>query len=450
MSTFPNSEDKLSEKLHSHEFDLPSGAWEQMEELLDKSPVHGLPVQDKAVKGGSAGSRLFRVLLPVLLLLLSSAVVIFSIPQQPQPDVPVPEKLEQPTLRKPAPPTEASPALLPRSDDPPKSPSASKASTASVFSNSTNPSAYKTNSTKKPTQDTPATTNDFNSATTTPTAAESIAIQSKPLSTKLDSRTSGSEVLPPNTEKSVADKTRQPNWAASNAMPVLSPLFTKAPTPTFGRELPSINLSSLQAPNGVGRSFQFGVLMGGGLATSGLYQKGNKSTLHFGIFTNYRINPNQRLQVEAHVKHGSDYNLNTTFTNLASTPVGFQINQIELNTSELLFLEFPVLWKFRIGKERKGYVSTGARAGAVFLSGLGQNSSYNMTGQSFTEVTDNREGIRKFDLGVLVGYEWLFSPRMSLNCRYVQGVFDLTHDNWFKNESTLLNSDFQLSLRYFF
>ena len=98
----------------------------------------------------------------------------------------------------------------------------------------------------------------------------------------------------------------------------------------------------------------------------------------------------------------------------------------------------------------KGYLLGGARTSIVYLPGNGQRNSYTLSGESFTEIDNNRSGIRKMDMGALVGYEWLFSSRMSLDVRYVQGLFDLTADNWFKNESTLLNSDLQLSIRYFF
>ncbi|MCB0643092.1 MAG: PorT family protein [Phaeodactylibacter sp.] len=448
MSTHQNSEDKLREKLQSFEFGPVPGAWEQMNTLLDQhQPVTGFPKSDSSVAAGAAWP--WTRILVTGILMLATAVFIYSITLNSSSSDPAPAELEQVVPRSP------SADYQPRAGD-----SGSPPTAAVEFSLHPDPSTkndlYRTSSTQETTTTTAKSTasTPIRTATTAARTTTKGAAEQQELPSQLD------ELLPtteasPETEKPIADETvTKPgkmvrSWAATNErMTALSPLATRDMTPSFGQERPSINpYCSFSTPTGVGRSFQFGVLLGSGLALSGLYQQGNKSTSHIGVYSNYGINDKHRIQLEAHLKYGANYNLSTTFTNFQSTPVGFQVSQIELMTSELVFLEFPLSWKFRTGK---GYLLGGLRTSAVFVPNSGQRNSYTVTGESFTEINDNRSGIRKMDMGALVGYEWLFSSRMSLDIRYVQGLFDLTADNWFKNESILLNSDLQFCIRYYF
>lgn len=448
MSTHQNSEDKLREKLQSFEFGPVPGAWEHMNTLLDQQPVKGFPISDSGTVAGPALP--WTRILFTGIILLATVVFIYSINlESSSSGDPTPVESEELIPRGPA------ADYQPRAGDPGDRPTA-----AAEFSIHPDPStknnAYRSNSTPTNTTTSTSTTTAFNRPSGTASTRATTAGTDKPqvLPSQLDElpRTAAAS---PETEKPIADKTvTQPgkmvrSWAATNERTTaLSPLAPRVMTPSLGQERPSINYyCSFTTPTGVGRSFQFGVLLGSGLALSGLYQQGNKSTSHFGIFSNYRINDGHRLQLEAHLKYGANYNLSTTFTNFQSTPLGFQVSQIELMTSELVFLEFPLAWKFRTGK---GYMLGGLRASAVFVPNSSRRNSFTVTGESFTEVDDNRAGIRKMDMGAFVGYEWLFSSRMSLDIRYVQGLFDLTADNWFKNESVLLNSDLQFSIRYYF
>ena len=447
MSTHQNSEDKLREKLQSFEFGPMPSAWEQMNTLLDQNtPVTGHPKSDSTPASRPASWRWLRILLPALFI-FGTAAFIYSVTINAAPGETTPAKDYEEFV-----PQTPSANHQPRAGDSGSPPTATLESTVQP-NTSTKKADYRPKSTLSNTQ---ASTNESILKKISTSNSESGSIEgakTKLPSSELDESLPISETNL-NGEEPIIDEATlypgtniQPLAATNERMSVLSPLATKEQTPSFEQEIPSISYSSFTTPTGVGRPFQFGVLIGSGIALSGLYQQGNKSTSHLGFFSNYRINARNRLQVEANIKYGANYNLSTTFTNFQSTPVGFQVSQIELTTSELLFVEFPVFWKYQMGK---GYLLGGARTSIVYLPGNGQRNSYTLSGESFTEVDNNRSGIRKMDMGALVGYEWLFSSRMSLDVRYVQGLFDLTADNWFKNESTLLNSDLQLSIRYFF
>lgn len=61
---------------------------------------------------------------------------------------------------------------------------------------------------------------------------------------------------------------------------------------------------------------------------------------------------------------------------------------------------------------------------------------------------ENKEGLQKFDVGLILGIQQTIHPKLKFDIRYTQGLFDITHDNWFKNSDIHINSDLQISFMY--
>ncbi|HAD13536.1 MAG TPA: hypothetical protein DCF33_14005, partial [Saprospirales bacterium] len=77
----------------------------------------------------------------------------------------------------------------------------------------------------------------------------------------------------------------------------------------------------------------------------------------------------------------------------------------------------------------------------------GQPAAYNIDA---TREYPSQSGIRYFDMGLVLGWEYRFHKHWALDLRYNQGLLDLTFDQFYRDQSTHLNSDVQLSLRYVF
>jgi hypothetical protein len=161
---------------------------------------------------------------------------------------------------------------------------------------------------------------------------------------------------------------------------------------------------------------------------------------HLGYFANYRFRPNTVLQAELVVKYVSGYKLHASFMDII--PGGS--SQVILNTNNLLYLELPLIYKQQY-KPGKSWLLGIKPSGNVklFSSGL---TSYSNFAPLRTE--DSQNGIRYFDLGLVFGWEWRYGKNWALDIRYNQGLLDLTYDQFYRDQSTHLNSDLQVSLRY--
>jgi len=57
-------------------------------------------------------------------------------------------------------------------------------------------------------------------------------------------------------------------------------------------------------------------------------------------------------------------------------------------------------------------------------------------------------GLARLDAGLLAGLDYQVSPAFSVDLRYVQGLFDLTHDPYYLEKDDHLNSSLQLSIKW--
>jgi hypothetical protein len=161
---------------------------------------------------------------------------------------------------------------------------------------------------------------------------------------------------------------------------------------------------------------------------------------HLGYFVNYRFRPNTVLQAELITKYVHGYQLHAEFMDII--PGGS--SHIILNTNDILFFELPVVLKQQFRPEQSWLLGIKPSGNLKVLSyGLASYSN-NAPGR----LPDSQNGIRYFDLGLVLGWEWRYSKYWALDIRYNQGLLDLTYDQFYRDNSTHLNSDLQVSLRY--
>lgn len=58
-------------------------------------------------------------------------------------------------------------------------------------------------------------------------------------------------------------------------------------------------------------------------------------------------------------------------------------------------------------------------------------------------------GIVKFDAGLIFGATYQLNPQFAISAEYIQGLYDLTYDNYFNRSGDDLNSSLQVSLKWF-
>jgi hypothetical protein len=179
------------------------------------------------------------------------------------------------------------------------------------------------------------------------------------------------------------------------------------------------------------------------------YRSGRTSALPmFGYYWNFPFRQGQ-LQAEAQFKAVGRYQQTADFRFVAP---GFS-QSIELELRSLVFLEFPLSYKWKRARSANQYWLIGCRPSFNFIYRSASTNSISIGGPTSGFGSDAdieiREGIRWFDLGLTAGWEWRFSPRWALDLRYTQGWNDMTHDNFFKRRDYVLNSDLQITFRHY-
>jgi hypothetical protein len=163
---------------------------------------------------------------------------------------------------------------------------------------------------------------------------------------------------------------------------------------------------------------------------------------HFGYLLRYRLHPKTALQAELVLKPVSDYGWRAEFLDIV--PTGS--SQVILENNNLLFFEVPIVVQHRYAPDQAWLVGLKPSWNvSVFPYGSFSVTNFNAPSRNYTA----HSGIRSFDLGLVLGWEWRISRRWALDVRYNQGLFDLTIDNFYKSRDIHLNSDLQVSLRRF-
>jgi hypothetical protein len=154
------------------------------------------------------------------------------------------------------------------------------------------------------------------------------------------------------------------------------------------------------------------------------------------------------LEAAVRLKGTTGYNEKTHFEFTA--PGGSQ--KIDLTFNNVFFVETPLVYKKTFSTDKRHSWLAGVRPALVFpVFNWGSYSTFSSgnTDLSAGNVIQLHDGVRLFDLGITAGWQWRFNDRWALDVRYTQGLLDLTHDNFFNNTNTVLNSDFQFTLKHY-
>ena len=423
MSSRKSTEDKIRDKIRSHEFELSELAWQQMEALLDQNRTAKPGARsDRSRPAGAAWFWRQRHLLPVLLA-FAGAALIFSFTALPtglqtsagSPLHPGRPATEGPANTLPEYPAETSSAMPPTIEKP-ATPSILEQHGLEIY-----PPA------KRPLENKPA---GIDRSIDQPQATAHPANSSP-----------GDQTTPP-----LETVTAEPPVVAT-AGSALAFLPGRSTNPAS---------DSLPQPEGIGLPlppawkadrFSYGISAGMGLTAVDYNSLRLSAAPHMGLFFAYRLSEKGSLQLEAQTKLVQNYMLSANFENSVLLPFGPAANQTTLETHSLQFYEFPLLWKQGLKGGRTALLA-GVRPSLIRIYGYRSDAEVSSLADQLP--TSNRDGIARFDLGLALGFEYRLSNHWLLDLRYTQGLTDLTFDNWFDEEAMHLNSDLQVSFRYVF
>ncbi|MBK9336711.1 MAG: PorT family protein [Lewinellaceae bacterium] len=247
--------------------------------------------------------------------------------------------------------------------------------------------------------------------------------------------------MPESPDAPTADRNRSKNLGAE-AVGVLAPvpvlplyeLPLPCPADSFIRPVPD--------PTRPRSRWERGWIFGAGANTVDYNPFRLNMLPHFGHLLRYRLHPKTALQAELVLKPVSGYGWRAEFLDIVPTGSA----QVILENNNLLFFEVPIVVQHRYAPDQAWLVGLKPSWNvSVFPYGSFSVTNFNTPSRNYTA----HSGIRYFDLGLVLGWEWRFGRRWALDVRYNQGLFDLTIDNFYKSRDIHLNSDLQVSLRRF-
>lgn len=196
--------------------------------------------------------------------------------------------------------------------------------------------------------------------------------------------------------------------------------------------------------------FEWGILLGGQVNIPNLQARQQGSGFHVGLLAASPLKERWYLQVEPQLKYSSWRSAPVSFKDYIATPTtyGFAYKTIQLKG--MTNFELPILFKFVPRDHGRHAWLLGARA-ALIATRVQESAGSSIVGavglNDFDDI-NYASVVRRQDLGISLGHEYALTPNLRFSVRYTQGIFDLTHDNFFKNSDTYTNSDVQMSLRY--
>jgi hypothetical protein len=196
---------------------------------------------------------------------------------------------------------------------------------------------------------------------------------------------------------------------------------------------------------------RWGVALGAQLSAIDYARPQVAPGLNIGLFYRLPLRGAWSLQLEAQAKYLSDFHQRAVFEDYLLNPLaGVSSSWREMSARSLWFAELPVLLACQ---HKEQSLFAGLRPSVNWISReefpWAGTSSQGHSWEDLARFEDVslRHGLRRFDLGLTLGWARPLSQRIWLDVRYTQGFFDLTHDNFFKNQATNTNSDLQVSLR---
>lgn len=210
------------------------------------------------------------------------------------------------------------------------------------------------------------------------------------------------------------------------------------------RDLPEV--ASVPVKNKTRRNLQRGWILGANLG----FVDYHPFRLSLMPIVGYHVSlPAQKgfVQTGVQVTGSTGYNQKTEF--IYSAPGGTL--DIDVSLDNLMFIEVPLVYQRAFAGNKRQFWLAGIRPAVVVpMNNYVSNANLINSNSLFPYANiDLRDGVRWFDVGLTAGWQWRFSECWALDVRYTQGLMDLTHDNFFNNTKTTLNSDFQLTFRHY-
>ncbi len=434
----------LREKIEAHPFELPADSWQQMADILDgKKPVpQPKPVRDDRRRG------LLWILLSGLLLtavylsaheLWREGVQAFPIP------------FETPAVAKSLP----GEAVSGREASSADKASDDKVTATANSTNSTTAAQGSAARTPRPAAGQMASgraaTNTGGGSSLLP-PAEADAGQAAPVPSQA---LMPAQTVPTQTDtEAVADNTVKlpgavlpPVPGAEREMLLLEALPTAAPALlSQARPQPEVETVTARRPS----PWSFGIKAGADIQTQ-------QTTGLIGGFVAYRIAPRWSIQLEPQFKLRSDnigqgLELLSMRADTIYAPAFAMAEQSAERITRIHFLELPLTAHYRLNS--RWQLLAGVQL--VHIRNFSRQdvqkvrsevSQADLTANSFS-VSRPSASLRKWDVGLLAGAEYRLTPALSLDLRYVQGLYELTRSTYFTREADYFNSSVQLSVKW--
>lgn len=244
-------------------------------------------------------------------------------------------------------------------------------------------------------------------------------------------------------------------------LPILPPKQAPKPISEQPRrmpEMPKAQTPKLQVQKPALRNIQHAVVVGANINMTNYRSRTLSLMPHIGYSLTWQRSPRWGIQTDLVGKvvrgYGFESTLEYKVKNVAS-------NLLDLKGNNLFFVEMPILFK-KYNQHHAGRAwYAGLKPALVFPVLSSKENDYQFfnsitadpkisNADAAASVADLGDGIRRFDLGATLGHEWQFGRRSALDLRANAGFFDLSADNFFKNSDYHLNTDVQLSFRYYF
>ncbi|MEO1711765.1 MAG: hypothetical protein AAFU60_00310 [Bacteroidota bacterium] len=143
----------------------------------------------------------------------------------------------------------------------------------------------------------------------------------------------------------------------------------------------------------------------------------------------------------------------SSFAQAEATPLGYNFASTEVITKKLAFAQLNtyLFWQLKPRHRLQAGIAV-ARLHILEESPSLETNQVTFFDESLgaLSIDSNQPGIRNWDFGATLGYQFQLSPHWQAQLLYQQGLFDLTADNWFGNTRNDLRSNLQIQLRYDF
>ncbi|MEM1217433.1 MAG: hypothetical protein AAGH79_00900 [Bacteroidota bacterium] len=163
--------------------------------------------------------------------------------------------------------------------------------------------------------------------------------------------------------------------------------------------------------------------------------------------------PKWGLGISAQIQTRTRVDWESQFARNEATPLGYNSVVSQVTTKELAFIQINnyLFWRIKPRHRLQSGISL-ARIRVLKETPNIHTSTVTALDEQMSTflVKSNQPGIRDWDLGATLGYQFQCSEHWQIQLLYQQGLFDLTADNWFGDVQNDLRSNLQIQLRYDF